>query len=58
MVGNKVMAAGLILATAGLVLVETAVAHHGEDSVLGKAGDAITAAADSAATKLKEATDE
>lgn len=57
MVGNKVMAAALILATAGLALGEVAAAHHGEDSVLGKAGDAITAAADSASQKLKDATD-
>ncbi|WP_428408375.1 hypothetical protein [Hyphococcus sp.] len=57
MVGNKVMAAALILATAGLALGEAAVAHHGEDSILGKAGDAITAIADSAAEKLKDSTD-
>ena len=55
MVGNKVMAAALILATAGLALGEVAAAHHGEDSLLGKAGDAITAAADSAKEKLTDA---
>ncbi|WP_375207296.1 hypothetical protein [Hyphococcus sp.] len=54
MVGNRVMAAVLILATAGLALGEVAAAHHGEDSMLGKAGDAITAAADAATNKLKE----
>lgn len=57
MVGNRVMAAGAILLTVGLVLAEVAIAHHGEDSMLGKAGDAITAAADAATDKLKEAAD-
>lgn len=57
MVGNRVMAAGAILLTVGLVMAEVAVAHHGEDSMLGKAGDAITAAADSATAKLKDAAD-
>ncbi len=55
MVGNRVMAAALILATAGLAVGEVAVAHHGEDSLLGKAGDVITAAAESATENLKEA---
>ena len=57
MVGNRVMAAGAILLTVGLVMAEVAVAHHGEDSMLGKAGDAITAAAESATEKLKDAAD-
>ncbi|MFC2952404.1 hypothetical protein ACFOOP_10735 [Marinicaulis aureus] len=51
------MAAGALLLTVGLVLTEVAVAHHGEDSMLGKAGDAITAAADSATEKFKDSAD-
>lgn len=57
MVGNKIMAAALILATAGLALAEIAAAHKGEDSILGKAGDAITSAADAASNTLKDTTD-
>ncbi|WP_375204098.1 hypothetical protein [Hyphococcus sp.] len=57
MVGNRIVAAGAIILTAALVFTEIAVAHHGEDSMLGKAGDAITSAADSAKEKFKDASD-